>query len=560
MILSLALAFSAFYQPLRDADIYWHLAIGREIWTTGHLERVENFTFTEKGTPIEDTEWLFHICIYPLWKLGGETLLIWATALAGLIVFLQFARLVHLAGRGYWPAVFLALPVALPILADRIRCRPEIFSLLFEGVLFEILLRWKGLATAAEKTVLPNWSSAWCPSLLITLLFILWANVHGGWSFGLALLGLFLLGWLFDAMKCGHRLLPRLLPLALPLAGASAALFVTPYGWRIPWFPVKSLAALHDASQVQIMEWGRTPLLSYQGLYLVFSVAMLLFSILGKERLPFAWTLPMAAQVAFSFLWVRFVAHSALVVVPLVVLRLGMPGTRKWLRYSIVLGCLVLGSFVVLDQSRIRWQSGFPTRFDLSNEYPVLETQFLTRFNIGGNILHPYRAGGYLDFFYFPLGRTFMDGRYFPFKQLLREYDDSYATLNGFHNFLDRYPTEIVLQPYIKHGQISPERIGEPARGFFRYLYPEATWAPVYFGNYGGIFLRRLPKWKTIIKAHEYLVFKPDGALYLLWAREHGQVDGFLLAKEARRCLDDSPENPYRRDIETLIIPNSEQK
>ncbi len=84
-------------KPVLDPDTFWHLAVGREIWQTGHLVRTETFSFTAPGAPWVDEEWLFHVGAYPLWRLGGDALLRLLTAAAaalaaGFVVAVLFAR------------------------------------------------------------------------------------------------------------------------------------------------------------------------------------------------------------------------------------------------------------------------------------------------------------------------------------------------------------------------------------------------------------------------------------------------------------------------------------
>jgi len=267
----LASAFVAFFRPIWDPDTFWHLAVGRQMAWTGRWVDTETFSFTAGGQPWEDTEWLFHGFLFPLQRLGGDPFLIIFTALAGILALLQMYRLVRLAGGGAL-AFSLATLAILPAVADRIRCRPDLVTFLFMGVLAEVL--WRNLpdrpGVLSGQSLARGHNTRPAPflepgpalkdlALMLALLFGVWANLHGGWAFGAALLTAFLAGSLLDrwaARDLRWRDLGRCVLVGL---AALLALFLTPYTWRIPWFPIKHVIAMADSSLVPIEEWNRTP-------------------------------------------------------------------------------------------------------------------------------------------------------------------------------------------------------------------------------------------------------------------------------------------------------------
>ena len=71
MLLSVALVV---LYPVFDYDLYWHLANGREMLSTGHIVNEERFSYTAFGTPFSNHEWLSQILfflIYDQWGGGG---------------------------------------------------------------------------------------------------------------------------------------------------------------------------------------------------------------------------------------------------------------------------------------------------------------------------------------------------------------------------------------------------------------------------------------------------------------------------------------------------------
>jgi hypothetical protein len=518
---------------------------------TGRWVDTETFSFTAGGRPWEDTEWLFHGFLFPLQRLGGDPLLIVFTALAGILALLQVYRLVRLAGGGVL-AFSLATLTILPAVADRVRCRPDLVTFLFMGVLAEVL--WRNLPegrSAAPPFLRPG--PAWKDlALMLALLFGLWANLHGGWAYGAAMLAAFLAGTLLDRLAARDLRWGDIGRCTLAGLAALLALFLTPYTWRIPWFPIKHVIAMMDTSLVPIEEWNRTPLIEYRGVLLALSGILLL--VMAARRRPLALLLPASLQVVLSLLWVRYPAQGFLILAPLAVreilaFRIRWPSWGRiaiqWAGWSAVLCGAILLGYRAWPDARLKW--------DLSFMYPEAEVRFLQENHVQGKLLNPYTSGGYLDWHYYPLGKIFMDGRYFPFTSDLSDYFQSLRSVDGFRRFLDRRGIELALHPYPDY-TMPPDRPGGPPRGVFRQLFPAEQWAAVCYGNWGGLFLRRIPRWEDLIARGEYRVMSPDDALYLRWAARRGEVDRDLLKAEVKRCLNGAGRIPSRTDLEKVMV------
>ena len=50
--------------PVFDYDLYWHLANGREMLSTGHIVNEERFSYTAFGIPFSNHEWLSQILFF----------------------------------------------------------------------------------------------------------------------------------------------------------------------------------------------------------------------------------------------------------------------------------------------------------------------------------------------------------------------------------------------------------------------------------------------------------------------------------------------------------------
>ncbi|MEW5765339.1 MAG: hypothetical protein ACOYXN_01625 [Acidobacteriota bacterium] len=528
----LVMAAVACYQPLWDPDTFWHLAVGREIWETGRLVHTETFSFTAYGTEWEDTEWAFHALAYPLWKALGDRGLSLLTALFGALVLLLVYRTVRLQGGNAAHFALYLLPMMLAY-QGRIRFRPDLFSLLFMALLVEALLRWRPAPPEAGRF----WITA-------TALIWAWTQFHGGWAYGMALLGARLAGEVFDAARERTLTWRYFGGLAWTGLAPTLALFLNPYTWRIPWFPIKSLIGFADETLVQIQEWGRTPFKGYGALFLL-ACLLVLGSLLARWR-EARWSvvLPAASQVFLGWYWARYAAFTVIALAPW-----GAGGLRRLLRRPALERWAWSAAFASVLCAAVFFAGAMPSEWNLSEKYPVQEVKFLNQHGVTGNLFNEYVAGGYLDWAIAPRCRIFMDGRYYPFAADLQAYWKAHNTLAGYRDFLARYPFEVILYPH--PGFLLKERAGvrgSPLRGPTALLFPQEEWALVHFGNYGMVLLKRIPRFEALIARFEYRVLRPDDLPHLMREAKRGELDPEALRADILRKI---AEDPYfrRRDV-----------
>src|SRR2546422_3908095 len=75
--------FSLAAVPPLDPDLWWHLANGRLIITTGMIPHVDLYSFSAAGQPWVMHEWLADLMMYLLYQLGGLPLLVAISAGVG---------------------------------------------------------------------------------------------------------------------------------------------------------------------------------------------------------------------------------------------------------------------------------------------------------------------------------------------------------------------------------------------------------------------------------------------------------------------------------------------
>jgi hypothetical protein len=218
-----------------QTDLWHHLARGRVIAAEGRLLDEDRFTYTVAGRPFQDANWLWQVSHYGLYTLGGLPLV--QTVNAAVLAAAMAVLVMHCRRRsGSLSAAAIVCIIAFLGLWQFFLIRPQTFSFLFFVVLHAML-------EAARKRPRLLW--------LVPLLMALWANVHGGFPVGLALIGCYAAAACFSERRAGgvnplekqgvhtprSPRLPQSLrtaaPWALCLLAAVAETFINPYGWNV---------------------------------------------------------------------------------------------------------------------------------------------------------------------------------------------------------------------------------------------------------------------------------------------------------------------------------------
>ncbi len=197
---------------LGDPDIYWHVVVGD--WIVAHraFPQVDPFSLTMAGQPWIAKEWGSQLLYAGAYHLGG-----WAgvAILAAAAIGLTFALLARFMARTLSPiAAMMSVMAAMLLAAPHIVARPHVLAMPF------MVLWVGGLVTAADRTR--------APSLFLLPLMVAWANLHAGFTLGLALIIPLAIDAVWHAKPHERRHLALLWLRFCALAVAAAC--VTPYG------------------------------------------------------------------------------------------------------------------------------------------------------------------------------------------------------------------------------------------------------------------------------------------------------------------------------------------
>jgi hypothetical protein len=396
-LLFAAIAMAACMMPAQ-ADTYWHLRAGQEIWHTLRVPLDEHYSFTAAGQPWPNHEWLWQALSYGLYRAGGMPLL---TAGSAAIIVAAFAIAYRLSV-GATATRFLLTLLALPPASCVWALRPQIVSLLLLMVLVTLLVR--------ERT-------RWLP-----LLFVLWANVHGAVALGVLALVAATAAALLRARHgdAGDRRRAVMLLLLVPICAAATAL--TPMGIGLWRFIGESMAR---SRQTRIDEWQpTTPTGGVEIFFWVVAAAFLV--LLWKRRRSLAtasWSDQAIVAIAFAvlplaFRAVRNVAPFALVAVPAAARLLGAdfrlraeaktpPSPDRPRLNAAILGLVLLLAFGGVGTA---WATSHPRL----GWRPVTAGALAAARTCPGPMFNRYNDGGYLIWFV-PERRVFIDSRQDPY-------------------------------------------------------------------------------------------------------------------------------------------------
>jgi hypothetical protein len=159
-----------------DGDLARHLGHGRYMLEHGELIRADPFSFTRPGARFVGFEYGSQLLYALAERVGGLPAV---AVLAGLMIALAYTLLtMFLLKRGVDPLlVCLTVALAIALGAGHWTARPHLFSFVAVVILLGML---EGRARK--------------PILASAVLFIIWANLHGGFVYGWILIGAYLVG------------------------------------------------------------------------------------------------------------------------------------------------------------------------------------------------------------------------------------------------------------------------------------------------------------------------------------------------------------------------------
>jgi hypothetical protein len=401
---------------LSDPDTYWHIATGKWMLAQHGFPRQDVFSHTVLGHPWTNMEWLSQIILFLAYDfLGWRGVIL----LCGLALSLTFLLLyAYLARRLRATAALGASAVSFVFASIHFLARPHVLAL-------PLFVIWVASLTAASEENRR-------PSLWLLPLMTLWANLHGGFTLGLALA----VGFAVEATVAAAATERRRVAInwggfcvAALLAGC-----INPYGYE---YVLATYRVFADLGPILNQNGDWRPMNAYAESYqeaillgvfamvLIFgvrfglvrslmAVVLLHFGLAHIRALPLvalAWPLMAATPLRMQFPFLRPSADPF----PLFDGRKDGP-----LRATIGLAAFVVGVGVV----GLAYTKGRSAPEPEATMSPAAAVDFAIKTNLtAGPVLNHFNFGGYLIFRGI---KTFIDGRTLPFgRQLVLDYFDA---------------------------------------------------------------------------------------------------------------------------------------
>jgi hypothetical protein len=220
-------------QVLNDGDSWWHVTAGGWMLDHRRVLTADVFSYTFAGRPWHTHEWLAEGLGALAFRAAGWSGVVLLHAIAAAAAMAILARQVGRSLAGL--SLTLVLLLAFGCMAPSLLARPHLLAL-------PLLCAWTaGLVRARAQDR--------APPLALALLMIPWANLHGGYFLGLALIGPFAVEAVAEAKDAR---LATLRAWAVFGFASLAASLVTPFGLSGLIFPFQLLGL---SSLTGVAEW-----------------------------------------------------------------------------------------------------------------------------------------------------------------------------------------------------------------------------------------------------------------------------------------------------------------
>lgn len=477
------------YFPLWHTDVWGHLSYGRWIVAEGKLPVTEPLMPLSRGVPMVDTAWLSQLIgLFALEEFGTAGLqFLYAASIvfvAGVVAFGVYLRTAQ-----PWLAILAVFMFYWCDYQQLVIVRPQLAGLVCFAAVFAMAtsFRWR------------KWY-LWA----IPLVFVFWANLHGSFVVGIALLGAFTVGRAIDVWRRSRNLRmvfaeTRTRQLLFVTELSAAAVLLNPYGIGI--YPSVFAISSHP-NLSSLVEWDPLTLRMKQGQ----AAAVLALSLVAMYRLSprrvTAGEVLVLLGLGLGAMWTsRLIVWWA----PVAAYYFGLHGAAVWRRlvesrpkepkrgglysvaiigllwiffaYSSLGGQVLHGSALTAEEAKLKLERS------LSNGTPLEAAEYLLEHPPQGQIFNTYEWGDYLlwagpeDVQVFVASHIHL----IP-EEVWQDYQEISQVGPAWSSKLDRYGVNTIVLNPSKHKQLA-ERLAVESE----------VWGKVFETNKTVIFERKLP-------------------------------------------------------------------
>jgi len=400
-------------QVPNDPDLGWHLRNGQYLIEHNlRVPQTDLYSYTMTDFPVIMHEWLTDLIMYFLYSHFGFISLIIFFVIITFLAFFIVARTFKANLSYQLLGCLLGIIASLPVIS----IRAQMITLLGLALVIYIIYQYKNQINPRLIYCLP-------------LIFLLWANLHGGFFVGILFIGLFIFielikVFLKNKIKDNPINFQILSPAAFKklfiiLALCLIATLLNPYFIRI-YYEVFT-TVFDDYAKNFIMEWAPLTIHNQIGQhYIIYSALifiLILFNLLFYKFKNFDFTYLMIAVSFFliSISSMRHLPFFVLITIPywvILVRRLTGDNLQTILKQKWLILLLLIGVIIYANQKLTIFYkiADDPQKIAEIFGYPYQAIQFLKDHPQGERMFNEYNWGGYLIWQY-PEKKVFIDGR-----------------------------------------------------------------------------------------------------------------------------------------------------
>jgi hypothetical protein len=489
-------------ESIQDPDFFWHLKTGEWIWEHKSLPSEDPFTYTSSRSTQTQTirehviltsYWLSQV-IYHLFHFSGGMLgiVFLRFIIVGILIFFMLKRK-HGDSILYLSLLIIFL---IQLLGSYPIERPQAFSFLFFAILLCFLEKVRDNMSAAKGIKI---------YFLVSLLMLIWSNMHGGYILGQVLLILYVI---MEGLKFIH---PSLKPLQKNIykklvivcgLGIIFSLFnPNIYNALTMVITAPSSLKVHNL-EYQSSLWRFRELNEYIIiLYWLILLITIIVIIVNLKKIDITVLALLIGTGFFSFTTARYIPFFMIAALPIISILLSK-GIILKLSRIFIFAIMIYAAVFFTWKERLNVQNISSNRWINTYEFPVTAADFILNHNIKGRIYNNFEWGGYLIWRLGPERKVFIDGRvmYEDVYEMSTLIDNAYSQdfigLPYWKAILNSYSVRCIILPLVSPSGNVPELLNE--------LIKDNAWSPVFLDRNSMIFLKNTPENHQIIKINAF--------------------------------------------------------
>lgn len=445
----------ALFRKIVDFDIWYHLAIGREIFARHAIPTTEFLVSSTMGQPAHFPEWGFGLLAYVAYLLGGESGLSFMNALMGGLTLVLAYMAAVVGNRRLVPAV-VVLVVLYWTIHFRLVYRPEMA--LYLAIAISIWCCEHYLKSRRVAWLLP-----------LPFVTVIHGNMHPSVILAVGVVGAYSIQAVCDCRTEGTTIARPVRAFICTVAAMILAGLLNPAGAEGLLLPIRFAvqkellkATLEFVPVMQsFLKWYFIAIASVTAAVIAFgrrrAVDMILFSVFAYSAFSMTRNIPLLALIAFVPVS-RYLDNAASSFIEKQV--------GNWERAVFVI--IVLAGILVPSILKGDWGKGPDIRL-----FPVKAPDAILTLAPKGTLFNFLSLGGYLAWRLADDGRyPYTDGRHYAMDEAFITHDKVFSADKDWQRILDRLDVSVIVTPALITGTGSPVPL-------MQHLIANDQWVPV---------------------------------------------------------------------------------